>query len=91
MSEKVQALKFEYLNTKSETISNDQNTKFKTVGREMQEFGTFRHLDFEFVSYFDIRISNFPFENLFGWGLINLNPAVKEPRLRRGLTALCRI
>ena len=43
--------KFEARKSKSETISNVQNEKFKT-------FWSFEHSDFGFVSSFDIRILN---------------------------------
>jgi hypothetical protein len=45
--------KFEARNPKSETISNAANPNIFPL------FGSFEHLNFEFVSGFDIRISDF--------------------------------
>ena len=39
---------------------------------------TFFRLNFEFVSNFDIRISDFPFEDLFEWALVITAPRQKE-------------
>src|SRR3989337_4388273 len=53
-------LKFEAQNPKHETSTNDRNRKFKTKSKERCAscFGELEHLNFGFVSNFDIRISN---------------------------------
>jgi len=53
-------LKSEARNPKSETISNVQNTNFKNkIGHPAAtDVWYFGNSDFEFVSYFEIRISN---------------------------------
>jgi len=50
------ARKSEVRSTKSETTSNDQNANFQNKNPLHQRFGDWY---FEFVSNFDIRISNF--------------------------------
>ncbi|OHB76221.1 MAG: hypothetical protein A2Z25_24560 [Planctomycetes bacterium RBG_16_55_9] len=51
-------VKFEYRNPNFETISNVQNSNVpnKVLITNAEPFRTFEHLDFEFVSDFDIRI-----------------------------------